>query len=377
MTDYLPETPAELTADWLQDALGWPIDDVSQEVLGDGQGFMGDILRLHLDSPSTDTPTSVVAKLPKKANRAMGELLGVYEREILFFQEFAAEVPARVPQIHFSQFDRDAGSEKQAEILATVNRLPLFLTGLVSALGQRIAASKKRRYLIIMEDLKDFQVGDQLEGTTVDFCRQALTAIAPTHRSYWESPKLRNQFWLLPLNIDARMRHGLFRKALPMFRETAATELLPYVDWLEVNGHSLMQQFIADAPETLLHCDLRLDNVCFSNAGCAFIDWQLVRRGPAAYDVAYFLASALSTEVDQATEQALLVDYHRALAVPGYDYDAFARDYQRALLLIVSILATSGTIAIDEGRGQVMMARWLERLTARLQNIEPATLLSL
>jgi hypothetical protein len=377
MTDYLPETPAELTADWLQDALGWPIDDVSQEVLGDGQGFMGDILRLHLDSPATDTPASVVAKLPKKANRAMGELMGVYEREILFFQEFAAEVPARVPQIHFSYFDRDAGSEKQAQILATVNRLPLFLTGLVSVLGQRIAASKKRRYLIIMEDLKDFQVGDQLAGATVDFCRQALTAIAPTHRSYWESPKLRNQFWLLPLNIDARMRHGLFRKALPMFRQTAATELLPYIDWLEINGHSLMQQFIADAPETLLHCDLRLDNVCFSNDGCAFIDWQLVRRGPAAYDVAYFLASALSTEVDQATEHALLVDYHRALAVPGYDYAAFARDYQRALLLIVSILATSGTIAIDEGRGQSMMTRWLERLTARLQNIEPAALLSL
>ena len=89
MIDPIPETPEELTSDWLSGALGLPISAVEQQVLGQGQGFLGDIVRLHLTSDDPDTPASVIAKLPKKANRATGEMLGVYEREIMFFQDMA------------------------------------------------------------------------------------------------------------------------------------------------------------------------------------------------------------------------------------------------------------------------------------------------
>jgi hypothetical protein len=95
----LPERPEELTPEWLTGALGWPIRRVEREIVGKGQGFLGDIVRLHLASDAPDAPRSVIAKLPKKANRAMGEMLGVYEREILFFQELAGSVPARTPEI--------------------------------------------------------------------------------------------------------------------------------------------------------------------------------------------------------------------------------------------------------------------------------------
>ena len=53
MTPDLPETPEELTAEWLSQALGWPVSDVRRQILGQGQGFLGDIVRLELTSDAT------------------------------------------------------------------------------------------------------------------------------------------------------------------------------------------------------------------------------------------------------------------------------------------------------------------------------------
>jgi hypothetical protein len=370
MEAEIPELPEQLTAQWLSNALGWSISAVDQKVLGKGQGFLGDIIRLHLTTDARDAPASVIAKLPKKANRAIGEMLGVYEREILFFQELSAQVPARTPHVYFSHFDRDAGSEKQKQILRAFDRMPGFLTPLIGTLGAKVAAGKKRKYLIIMEDLGDLEVGDQLAGASVEQCAQVLEHIASTHRLFWNSSQLADKFWLLPMDIDSRMRHGMLKKSLPAFRSIAAPEMQPYLDWLEAHGVTLMKSFARDAPQTLVHCDLRLDNVCFGTEGCAYLDWQLTRAGPAAYDIAYFLGGALAPETTASQERELVREYHRKLDVTDYSFESFWRDYQRGLMLTVSSLSPTEDIEIDLGRGQAMMSRWLERLTARLQHVE-------
>jgi hypothetical protein len=370
MQAEIPELPEQLTAQWLSNALGWSISAVDQKVLGKGQGFLGDIIRLDLTTDARDAPASVIAKLPKKANRAIGEMLGVYEREILFFQELSAQVPARTPHVYFSHFDRDAGSEKQKQILRAFDRMPGFLTPLIGTLGAKVAAGKKRKYLLIMEDLGDLEVGDQLAGASVEQCAQVLEHIASTHRLFWNSSQLADKFWLLPMDIDSRMRHGMLKKSLPAFRSIATPEMQPYLDWLEAHGVTLMKSFARDAPQTLVHCDLRLDNVCFGTEGCAYLDWQLTRAGPAAYDIAYFLGGALPPETTASQERELVREYHRKLDVTDYSFESFWRDYQRGLMLTVSSLSPTEDIEIDLGRGQAMMSRWLERLTARLQHVE-------
>jgi thiamine kinase-like enzyme len=375
MTLELPETPEELTPEWLSQALGWPIRRVEQQILGQGQGFLGDIVRLRLTSDAAEAPDSVVAKLPKKANRGVGEMLGVYEREIMFFEELAALVPARTPQIYFSHFDRDAGSEKQKQILKALDRFPRFLIPLVGAIGARVAAGKNRKYLMIMEDLGHMEMGDQLAGASVERCHQVLAHIAGTHRAFWDSPKLDDKFWLLPMDIDSRMRHWMFKKSLPAFRKIAAPEMQVYLDWLGENSASLMTSFARDAPHTLVHCDLRLDNVCFDSNRCAYLDWQLTRVGPGAYDIAYFLGGALPPETSASEERDLLHEYHRKLDIPDYPFESLWRDYQRDLMLTVPFLSPSEDVKIDQGRGQEMMSRWLERLNSRLQNVEISTLL--
>ena len=376
MAAALPEVPEELTAEWLSGALGWPIRAVERQILGKGQGFLGDIVRLRLMSDSADTPATVIAKLPKKANRATGEMLGVYEREILFFRDLAPQVPARTPQIYFSHFDRDAGSEKQKSILGFFDRMPGFLFPWIASLGAKVAAGKNRKYLLIMEDLGNLEMGDQLAGASIEQCAQVLADIAGTHRLFWKDSQLKDKFWLLPMDLDARMRHRMFKTTLPAYRAAAAQELQPYLDWLEVHAAKLMTTFTREAPPTLVHGDLRLDNVCLDAERCAYLDWQLTGVRPAAYDVAYFLGGAIAPETTVNTEREMVREYHRELDVADYSFECFWRDYQRALVLTVIALSPTEDVEIDQGRGQEMMRRWLERLSARLRHVEIDTLLA-
>ena len=372
---YLPETPEELTADWLSGVLGGTVDAVDRHVLGDGQGFMGDVLRLDVKSADPNVPKALVAKLPKKANRVFGEMLGVYEREIMFFREFGANLPVRAPKLFFSEFDRDKGSEKQGEILRSLDRAPLFLSGLISALGAPIAGAKKRRYMLLIEFFGDMQPGDQLAGLNVSACRQVLRSIAPLHQKFWRDESLESHFWLLELDIDARIRQGMFNKHVDAYAAHMGPQVAPHLGWLRSHGEDLLHRLVADAPQTLLHCDLRLDNVVFDGDQCAFIDFQLVRRGPAAYDVAYFVSSALHADASEADVDALLADYHEALGVADYSFEAFKRDYQRALLVVLGSLASADDVELGNERGRTMMDAWLKRLVARAADVPFADLL--
>lgn len=371
----IPELPEQLTPSWLSQVLDWQVSAVEQQVLGAGQGFLGDILRLQIASENPEAPATVIAKLPKLANRAMGEMLGVYEREACFFAEFADRIPVRIPQIYFSHYDRDAGSEKQKEILGALDGLPRFLTPAIGFLGRQVAARKNRRYLVLMEDLASFEAGDQLQGAAPDACARVLEQMAEVHRTYWNVSTLDDYFWLLPMDIDARMREGMFRRTLKQYLAEAGPELAPYVAWFAEHSAELTKRLTAEAPTTLMHGDLRLDNICFKGGECAFLDWQLTRTGPAAYDVAYFLTSALSQHATAAEEDAILQRYHRALAQADYPYERFFRDYQRALLLALPATAPMADFAIDAGRGQQMMARWRDRLRARIGRVDLDSLL--
>jgi hypothetical protein len=372
---YLPETPEELTAVWLSEILGSDITAVSQLELGVDVGFMGDVLRLELDCEDSQVPRHMVAKLPKKANRVMGELLGVYEREIMFFREFSEELPIRVPKHYFSEFDRDRGSEKQREIIRVLDGLPRFMSSLIGWLAYLIAGAKKRRYLLLIEFYEDMQPGDQLAGLDVGGCQRVLRGIAPMHQKYWNAPALEEHFWLMEMDIDARMRQGTFLAHVEQYEKIMGATVAPHLNWLREHGEILLRRFHGDVPSTLLHCDLRLDNVIFNGEVCAFIDFQLVRSGPAAYDVAYFVTSALHETATDEEREEVLKDYHAALAAPDYDYAEFKRDYQRGLMVILSTLSSTDDVELGESRGQSMMSAWLRRLAACLQSVDLPRLL--
>jgi Ser/Thr protein kinase RdoA (MazF antagonist) len=118
-----------------------------------------------------------------------------------------------------------------------------------------------------------------------------------------------------------------------------------------------------------------LDNVVFTEHECAFLDFQMVRSGPAAYDVAYFISGALDENATADEREALLRGYHDALAIADYDYPSFRRDYDRALMIVLAVLSANDAVQLGEGRGDAMMRAWLRRLGASVRPIDPDSLL--
>ena len=394
---FIPERVEELTAEWLSLVLrerkvlgAGRVSAVRHELIGDGEGFVGVIARLFLEvePPDSNAPRTLIAKLPTSVaqNRVLGELLGAYEREILFYEELAPELPVRVPDTYYTAFDRDTGSEHQEQIIRIVDRLPVWLIRRIMPLARWIAGRKKRRYVLLMEDLAGARLGDQVTGARPEDCGRALEALAGAHARFWESPLLEGRFWLTRQDLQSRTRHTMYRDSrddfAQRFERLLGQGLDRLLDFLDRNGTALPRRLHGSAPQTLIHGDFRLDNIFFDKSEgddeVVIIDWQLAGRGCAAYDVAYLLGGALPVDLSREDERSLLHAYHEALeagGVKGYSYAEFARDYERGLLTVLQTIATTDEIEMGEERGAALIEVWVERLLARSRDIDLATLL--
>ena len=390
MTLSIPERLDDLTPEWLTAALrqtgelapAGEVTSVEREIVGEGEGFLGDIARLTLGYEGGEGPATVIAKLPKLANRAMGELLGAYERESCFYDELARDLPLATPRMYYGDFDRDVASERQEAALKLADRTPRFLAGRMTQFGKWVSGRKKRRYILLLEDIGDAEPGDQLTGVSPERCATVLAAVARMHAKFWSSPAVENRFWLIPLSIDARIRNGLFQDSQPVFLEQFGhlvdDGFARALSWAAEHGVEAVQTLQRNAPVTLAHCDLRLDNVAFRDGDPIVFDWQLVRRGPAAYDVAYFLSGA-SPDLTREDEGELLRGYLAALeelGVRGYSFEAFERDYHLGLLTAMQTLTATDQMDMGDGRGIALMEAWYRRLGARVAGIDLGGLLA-
>ena len=386
MDHFIPERLDDLTPEWLTTALRegghlaptGEVTSVEREILGEGEGFMGDIARLRLAYEGGEGPASVVAKMPRLESRAFGELVGVYERESYFYEELSEEVPVALPRLYYGDFDRDPAAERQGRVKALANRIPQRLLPRVTQVALWMAGRKKRRYILLLEDLGDGTPGDQLAGTDPERCALVLRSIAKAHAALWGSPALENRYWLEPFAGDSRVRQSMFLDGLKTFRERHAElfdeDFERTVAWVIENGVETIERMQREAPDTLVHGDLRLDNLVFRGDEPVFFDWQAIRRGPAAFDVAWFLSGA-SEDMTPGDEAELLRAYHAALGehgVSGYPFEAFERHYQMGLLTTVQTLGLLTILDVGEGedRGAEMARAWVRRLRTRLATID-------
>jgi thiamine kinase-like enzyme len=160
------------------------------------------------------------------------------------------------------------------------------------------------------------------------------------------------------------------------FAYLMADGLAPLAAWLDVHGAEVARRLHGGAPQTLIHGDFRFDNIFFEDGSqdpIVMIDWQLVGRGAAAYDVAYLLGGALPAEAERLTVERLLREYHAALVEHGvkdYDYASFVLDYERGLLTILMTIASTDNMEMGEGRGADLIRLWVERLVARARDVD-------
>lgn len=285
-----PESVDDVTAAWLAEQMGVPIDAIDVERIAVGEGFMGQLARVGLVSSDLRAPASVIVKMPTAdpGARAIGDLMGVWEREHCFYRDIAPTVEVRVPTAHVNLLDPPC---------------------------------------LVLEDLAPASRGDHVAGATLDQAERAIDALARHHAAWFGQPALDDFDWLPGLDDPAVLTmKDTFAIGWPSFLERFADELPSRcLRWCE--------RFVPSMPEwiethfddavTLTHGDFRLDNLFFLDDGSvAVIDWQLCMRAPGQADFVYFCANNLSVEMRRAHEFALLDRYVAALHSHGVPAEA-------------------------------------------------------
>jgi hypothetical protein len=295
----IPTCITDITPAWVTAALGTAparVVDVRPERIGVGIGIMADEWRLALtyDQPSPGQPASVVVKLASSAeeNRAVANERNLYDSEVRFYRELAAQTKTRVPRCFHARKAPDGAD-----------------------------------FVVLMEDLTGLAMVDQLNGLTLAQAEQAVTALADLHASWWGAVSVPELDWI-PSVQHPRMKlmADMFPQLWPVFAQRFGTDLPDGGEALgeDVRDHywPLMQE-LAQEPWTLLHIDYRCENLMFHSdgSGIVVLDWQSIGRGPGAYDLAYLLGGSLAADLRAAHEEALVERYHRELVNGG------VRDY--------------------------------------------------
>lgn len=303
----MPTQPSSIRTpdpEWLSQVLGVRISDLQARVIGDSRGFISTTWQISIKTePPGLLPASLVLK-SESSNplfQALGRERRSFDREIKFYRELASEVQGHLPRI-FAMGDGDD-------------------------------------CWLLMEDLSHLRPGDQVRGLRQQEVRAVLRRMAVIHARFWCEKSLLDLDWLpayryyfsepdLGLLEDFLHEYGL-RIGPEM------TQLLP-----EVMGQlPLIDAEITSRPFTLVHGDLRADNLMFEgdeeNPDASILDWQTACRSIGAMDLAYLLGGSEPSAERKGHLDELLYLWHGELLAHGvrdYPLSEARRDLQLAAL---------------------------------------------
>lgn len=356
----IPAMPDGLTAQWLTEQLragGYlttgQVAAVDSLPLGEGSGMMSEVRRLRLSYRGDQgaAPDSLVAKYPSQnpTNRESARAYRVYEREVRYFLELDAQTAAYAPATFLVRSDGD-------------------------------------NFVILMEDLGDYRVGDQVAGADRTQTEHMIDALAQLHGGFWGRAEQIDWVPGIADSYHAEAMQALCPVGWANMRETFAEQLHPSLaDAGERFAAALpaLQQQMQRAPTTLLHGDFRMENVLFGvrpeHRTVAIIDWQGPLKGCGLVDVALMLAQSARTAVRRSHEAALLERYHRGLTAAGvrnYPREQVETDYRAAVLYNWAYVAVvSGTLDSSDARARAWMSKMVARQSAASMDLDVLKLL--
>ena len=340
-----PSSVSELTPEWLIEtvagALGVPADpatnrsDVTLMSLGEGMGETGSLMRAEFRGYE-GLPSSVIVKLPSSDRKRREQAMSIrlYEREARFYRELSPGLGASVPDCYFADYDEGG-------------------------------------VCLILEDLPRHRPGDEVRGAEPGEAALVLEAIAPVHARYWGKTDAPELAWVPrhdgPL---APLRRESLERGWTVMAETFHEQLPAVVHELRstyLEAFPRLQHLMASEPATLVHGDLRLDNVLFGEPGpdeVVLLDWQGLLVGRAMQDVAYLVSHCMETEDRREHEGWLLRRYTDALAGSGVAYapEDLERHYRQAMLFIFSyVVGITGSMQNSNPRAMARKRKLVVR----------------
>jgi hypothetical protein len=178
--------------------------------------------------------------------------------------------------------------------------------------------------LVIMEDLspRGVTLNDATKAISIDAVADGLRGLARLHSTYWGFTKQTHPRlgWVRPWQVTLRFRMILReagKKGIVNMRHSLPGAIA------DMGGAGIEGQWtryiktVGQGPATLLHGDPHIGNsYSLPDGKFGFLDWACVRCGNWAFDVGYFLVSALEIADRRAHERELIEIYRQALELP-------------------------------------------------------------
>jgi len=200
------------------------------------------------------------------------------------------------------------------------------------------ARGSARSFSLVLDDLVTSgattgHLGDELSIGPVE---QALATLARIHGTFWGDQRLQSDGWAWCRSFVPAAEASVGWLVAPALSALGRRRVGP---WLPDDVRSGLARYalrrtpmlrrLDRGPRTLVHHDCHPGNLArFPDGRVVLFDWQLVRAGPWASDVAYLLATSLSTDQRRAHERRLLQDYLDALASAGGRAPALAEAWR-------------------------------------------------
>jgi thiamine kinase-like enzyme len=345
----LIRTLEDLDEPWLASALGTgPVASFAAVPIGTGQMSESHRVSLSYENSQRAGPETIVLKLAAAdtASRATGIGLGIYAREVRFYDELAPRIGGPLPTCSLALFDDSEGW-----------------------------------FTLLLEDARDAEPGDQLAGCSVAQARIAIDALARLHAPVLGDETLAGSDWL---NRPAPINQALVAQLLPGFLERYGERVAPEHRALCERFVERLDAWLADrrGPQGLVHGDFRLDNLLFGSPDddrpLTVVDWQTVGWGGAVTDAAYFLGGSLPLQERRSHERELLGEYHDALlrhGVESISWELCWEQYRRHAFAGVLMAIIAPMLVERTERGDEMFMTMLARHSQHALDLDAEQLL--
>ena len=331
---YRIDSCADLSTEWLTAQMNAPVTAFGTERIGTGQ--MSECYRVILEyDDGVSAPSSAVLKVAASdpVSRQTGVALGLYEREVRFYADVAPRLAGPIAPCYHASFDAHAGT-----------------------------------FALLLGDAGPAEVGNEIEGTSVERARLAVSELGRLHGPAIDDPTLAGAAWL---NREAPISQALLAQLYSGFDERYASRIAPRHRMVCERLVASFDAYLAaddqaGGPQGLVHGDYRLDNMLFGLPGAdrplTVVDWQTVSWGPAMTDLAYFLGCALPVPVRRAHAEELMACYHRALGpTTNVTLDDVREGVRRQTFAGVMMTIVSPMLVQRTDRGDEMFMAMLER----------------
>ncbi|TVT17977.1 phosphotransferase [Amycolatopsis acidiphila] len=300
-----------------------------------GAGQLAESVRVVPTYRGTPGPPSLFVKLPSRDERsaATAARIGAYARECVFYQELLPRLDVRTPAY----------------------------LGAIELPGSDP--------VLVLEDLSDScQPLDQLRDGTAEEVTSAIGQLARLQAPFWNDERAVGgaaRFY----NRTADHIDGLAERYDRSW--TRHKDLVG--DLLDSRQREVVERFGAVCvdwaagiigPRTLVHQDLRLDNLLWSGTGAWLVDWQTLAWTTPAWDPSFLIGSALPPEVRRSTERRLVEAHVAALAergVTGWSVDTAWQEHRRLSGSVLLAMVPAMAYVRPTSRGFDMFASLLSR----------------